>query len=245
MILRIFDGMGHIALEVLLALSPLLLVYMLFQIFVLKLPKKQVMRIISGFILTFLGLVLFLQGVNIGFMPVGKYIGETLGESSLNWILVPIGLLLGFVVIFAEPAVQVLTLEVEKVSSGYINRKIILYFLCIGVSVSVGLSIIRILVGISLWYFIVPGYILVFILSRHVKDIFVGIAFDAGGVATGPMTVTFISSLAIGIATVMEGRDPLLDGFGLISLVALAPILSVLILGFLYGRKEKAYDNEQ
>src|SRR5690554_5046641 len=131
MIHGIFNGIGHIAQEVFLALSPLLLVFIFFQIFHLKLPKRQVIRILSGFVLTFLGLVLFLQGVTIGFMPVGNYIGQTLGAASYNWVLIPIGLILGFVVIFAEPAVQVLNLQVEKVSSGYINKKIMLYFLCV------------------------------------------------------------------------------------------------------------------
>jgi hypothetical protein len=246
MIQLIFNGFGQIARQVLVALLPLFLVFSFFQIFWLKLPKTQFINILKGFCFTFVGLTLFLQGVNIGFMPIGEYLGKTLGAQSYNWILIPIGCILGFVVTLAEPGVQVLNMEVEKASSGYINKKIMLYFLSIGVSIAVALAMLRILTGISIWYFIIPGYLLAFILTRYVSKTFVAIAFDSGGVTTGPMIVTFISSLAIGFSSVIQGRNPLLDGFGMISLVALTPILSVLILGYLYNRSEKAaYDKKK
>lgn len=239
MIGGIFHNIFHVVKEVTFALTPLLLAFFFFQVIWLRLPKKEVVKILKGFALTFLGLILFLQGVFIGFMPVGKFLGETLGAKSYNWILIPIGFILGFVVTFAEPAVRILNTEVEKVTSGYINSKIMLYTLSFGVAISVALSMLRIITGISLWYFIVPGYILAFILTRFVSKTFIGIAFDSGGVATGPMTVTFILTIAVGAATAIDGRDPLIDGFGMISLVALTPILSVLILGYLYNREER------
>ncbi|ARK28573.1 hypothetical protein BkAM31D_01090 [Halalkalibacter krulwichiae] len=159
------------------------------------------------------------------------------------WVLIPIGFVLGFVATFAEPAVRILNHEVEKVSGGYIPQKVMLYTLSIGVALSIALSMLRMIVGIPLWYFIIPGYLLALVLMRFSTKSFTAIAFDSGGVATGPMTVTFIVAMTVGIASVLEGRDPLLDGFGMIALVALSPILSVLTLGLLYGRKEK--ENER
>ena len=234
-----FDTM----IEVAIALSPLFVIFLIFQIFRLKLPWRKVGNIIAGFILTFFGLAFFLQGVHIGFMPIGEQMGLIHGDLSYKWILIPIGLILGFVATFAEPAVRILNQQVDKVSTGSIPEKVMLYTVSIGVAVSVALSMLRVIVGIPLWYFIIPGYLLAFLLTRYSKDSFTAIAFDSGGVATGPMTVTFILSMVVGVATVMEGRDPLMEGFGMISLVALAPILSVLILGILYSRREK--ENEQ
>lgn len=248
MIINIFNGLPKVIKEVFTALSPLLLAFVLFQIVWIHLPKKPFYNILKGFIFAFLGLVFFLQGVNIGFMPVGEYIGKTLGATSYNWILIPIGFILGLVVTIAEPGVKVLNIEVEKFSGGYINKKIMLSFLSIGVAIAVTLSMVKILTGISLWYFIIPGYIIAFILTRHTSKTFVAIAFDSGGVTTGPMIVTFISSLSVGFASVIPGGNPILDGFGMTALVALIPVLSILILGYIYGKKEqenlKSYENE-
>ena len=158
--------------------------------------------------------------------------------ASFNWILVPIGFVLGFVVTMAEPAIQVLNMEVEKVTGGYIHNKVMLYFLHRGVAVAVALSMLRILLGISLWYFIVPGYLIIFILAREVKPLFVGLAFDSGGVVTGPMIATFILAFTVGSSEAVPGSNPLFDGFGMIALVAMVPILSLLILGALYARSE-------
>jgi len=240
MITALFKDFDHVVKEVALALFPLVLTFLFSQIFLLKLPKRQVKKIITGVIFTFIGISLFLQGVEVGFMPVGELMGMAIGKMSYNWILIPIGFLLGFAVIMAEPAVRVLVDQVETASGGHINKKIMLYTLCIGVAISVAMAMVRVLTGISLWYFIVPGYIICLILTRFVPSEFVAIAFDAGGAATGPMTVTFILSMVVGVAKQLEGRNPLLDGFGMVSLVALAPILSILVLGFLYSRKEKA-----
>ena len=219
------------------ALIPLILFFAVFQIFMLKLPFQQLKQIAFGFFLTFLGLALFLQGVHVGFMPVGELMGEALGQRSNTWILIPIGFVLGFVATFAEPAVRVMNEEVDQTTSGYISARVMLYTLSIGVGASIALSMFRIISGISLWYFIIPGYLLVFILVYYSNKTFTAIAFDSGGVATGPMTVTFIVSVAVGVASVTDGRDPLIDGFGMIALVALTPIIAVLILGLIFSSK--------
>lgn len=221
-------------LEVAQALLPLLIFFMFFQIFFLKLSKDYIYRIIIGIIFTFFGLSFFLHGVHIGFLPVGKVIGEILGALSYNWILIPIGFLLGLVATMAEPAVRILSSEVETASSGYIKENIILYTLSLGVGVFVAISMAKIIYGIPLQYIIIPGYLLALIMLKFSNPTFISIAFDSGGVATGPMTVTFIMAIAVGVATVMDGRDPIIDGFGLVALVALAPILSVMALGLLY-----------
>lgn len=237
--IQVFAGFSHILLEVFLALLPLAFLFAIFQIFYLKLSKVRLKKIALGLLLTFAGLSLFLQGVYVGFLPVGQVMGQALAELRHNWVLIPIGFALGFVATYAEPAVRVLNYEVEKASGGYIPQELMLYTLSLGVAASIALAMARILYGISLWYIILPGYLLVLGMTRFSTRTFTAIAFDSGGVATGPMTVTFVSAVAVGAASALEGRDPLLDGFGMISLVALSPILSVLVLGLLFGRKEK------
>ena len=240
---RIFYGFGDVLFEVTMALVPLLLFFLFFQVFLLKLPMRKVKDIIIGVALTFAGLSLFLQGVHVGFLPVGQEIGDIVGEWDHKWVMIPVGFMLGFVATFAEPAVRVLNVEVDKVSGGYIPSKLMLYTLSIGVAISIGLAMARIIYGIPLWYLIGPGYLLAFGLMLYSTDTFTAIAFDAGGVATGPMTVTFILAIALGFSASLEGRDTLMDGFGMIALVALAPILSVLTLGLLYKFKETRSDD--
>ncbi|SHG01921.1 DUF1538 domain-containing protein [Ornithinibacillus halophilus] len=241
--IHIFEGFTEVLSEVALALAPLFIVFIVFQIFLLKLPVSRMKEVAIGFLLTFIGLALFLQGVHIGFMPVGELMGEKLGSLSYRWILIPIGFILGFVAVYAEPAVSVLIHQVEKVSAGYIPQKVLLYTMSVGVGLSISISVVRIIYGISLWYFIVPGYIIALVMIKYSSKTFTAVAFDSGGVATGPMTATFMLALFVGIANVTEGRDPLQDGFGMVALVALAPILSVLTLGILYNRKERGQDD--
>jgi nitrogen regulatory protein PII len=243
--LVIFEGFGDVLLEVLLALTPLVIAFLIFQVFFLKLPKDKIINLIKGIILSFIGLSLFLQGVQVGFLPVGQAIGEALGSKPYNWILIPIGFILGFVITLAEPTVRILNLEVEKVSSGYVRRQFMLYTLSIGVGTAVAISMARILIGFPLWYIILPGYLIAFILIYYTKHTFVSIAFDSGGAATGPLTVTFIMAIAIGVASSIPGRNPLLDGFGMTALVVLAPIIAVLLLGVLYNKKEKKEEEMQ
>ncbi len=240
---KIFYGFGEVLQEVSMALVPLLLFFLFFQIFMLKLPWKKVKDIIIGVALTFIGLALFLQGVHVGFLPVGREIGDIVGEWDYQWVLIPVGFLLGFVATFAEPAVRVLNTEVDKVSGGYIPSKLMLYTLSVGVAISIALAMARIIYGIPLWYFIGPGYFLALTMAIFSTETFTSIAFDAGGVATGPMTVTFILAIALGFSETLDDRDPLLDGFGMIALVALAPILTVLTLGLIYKFKESRSDD--
>ncbi len=236
---QVFAGFSHIILEVAAALFPLVVLFGIFQVFYLRLPLYKLKQIGVGVVLAFIGLALFLQGVYIGFLPVGKAIGTALANLPYNWVLIPIGFVLGFVATFAEPAVRVLNYEVEKTSGGYIPQVLMLYTLSLGVAFSIALAMSRIIFGFSLWLPIVAGYSAALILTRFVSKTFVAIAFDSGGVATGPMTVTFISAIALGAASAIKGRNPLVDGFGMIALVALSPILTVLVLGLLFGRREK------
>ncbi|WP_138418937.1 DUF1538 domain-containing protein [Aquibacillus sediminis] len=240
--IQVFEGFGSVLAEVAFALTPLIIFFLLFQFLFLRLPIRRLKDIGVGFFLTFLGLSFFLQGVHVGFMPIGELMGQKLGSITNQWLLIPIGFILGFFATYAEPAVAVLNRQVEKVSGGYIPQKVLLYTLSIGVGISIALSMVRIIFGFSLWYFILPGYLVALIMVKYSSKTFTAIAFDSGGVSTGPMTATFILAMFVGIASVTDGRDPLLDGFGMVALVALAPILSVLTLGILFGRKEKSQD---
>jgi hypothetical protein len=237
-ILRI-EGLTKLFTEMFWALLPLLGIFIIFQIFFLKLPQKIVIRILIGMALSLIGLSFFLQGVKAGFFPTGMIIGENMGNLSALWLIIPIGFVLGFVATIAEPAVRILSYEVSKVSSGYIKENMMMYTLSLGVAVAVSVAMIRVIFGFPLIYILLPGYIIALILIKFSSAKFVAIAFDSGGVATGPMAVTFVMTLVIGVASSLEDRDPLLDGFGMIALVALAPILAVLILGMMYGEKKE------
>lgn len=229
--------MDRIIFEVARALLPLLLFFGVFQALYLKLPRVYVANLAKGILLAFLGMVLFLQGVNVAFLPAGREIGEALAAFDQRWLLIPFGFLLGFLTTYAEPAVRVLCYQVEESSSGYIGESLILYTLSFGVAVAVSLGMARLVYAIPLLYLVIPGYFLAILLLLFSDGEFVGVAFDSGGVATGPMAVTFLLSLAVGVAAGIEGRNPVTDGFGLIALIALAPILSVLMLGILYRRR--------
>ncbi|ACB83939.1 DUF1538 domain-containing protein [Natranaerobius thermophilus] len=235
----IFEGLWNTIIEVFIALLPLIAFFAYFQLVYLKLPRVEVANMAKGVILTFLGIVFFLQGVHVGFLPIGELLGQGLVQHTEKWFVIPVGFILGAVATFAEPAVRALSDEVEKVSAGYIPQIILLVTLSLGVGLSIALAMIRIIVGIPLMYLLLPGYGLALATTFITKENFVSIAFDSGGVATGPMTVTFIMAFSVGVASEIEGRDPLIEGFGMIALVALIPILSVLILGLIYSRKEK------
>lgn len=237
----VWQGFGDVLVEVLIAITPLLLLFILFHFF-FRQPGRQLLTTLKGFMLAYLGLALFLQGVKVGFLPAGTAIGSALGALPNRWILIPIGFILGFVATLAEPAVRILSSQVEKASSGYIREKLILYTLCLGVAVFVAVGMFRIVYGISFYYLVIPGYILALVMLKFSDPTFIAIAFDSGGVATGPMTVTFIMAMAVGVAGAIEGRDTVLDGFGLVALVALAPILLVMTLGFIFRAKEDKDD---
>ncbi|MCC7178848.1 MAG: DUF1538 domain-containing protein [Acidobacteria bacterium] len=208
---------------------------MTFQLLFLRLPAQEVSRTLTGTLVASVGLFLFLLGITIGFLPFGRAIGEALGSLSRQWLLVPFGLLLGFVTTWGEPAVRVLADQVEDASSGSIRRTVVLYAICLGVAVAVGTGLLRIGYGVPLLWLLVPGYGLAIPLMWFSDRRFVSIAVDAGGVATGPLANSFLLALALGAASAM-GQDPLLHGLGLVALIALAPILSVMLLGVLVRR---------
>lgn len=227
-----------VAIDIMWALLPLLVLFLFFQLFFLKLTKKKLTKILKGIIYTFVGLVLFLTGVNAGFMEAGIALGYIIGNMDNIWILVAIGFILGLVVILAEPAVYLLNEQVEEVTSGHIKKSMILFALGIGVATAVALSMLRIAVPeIQLWHYLLPGYIISIVMSHFVPKIFVGIAFDSGGVASGPMNGTFVLAFAQGAAEAIEGANVLIDGFGIIALVALTPLIAIQILGLIYKYK--------
>ncbi|MBQ3800093.1 MAG: DUF1538 family protein, partial [Treponema sp.] len=241
--LHIFlEELPEVTKEVCLALLPLIVLCAAFQFFLLKMPPAQVRRMLKGLAYSFIGLVVFLVGTKGGFMPAGEKLGLTLGSyastGSMGYtaLLTAIGMLFGAVVVCAEPAVWVLTEQVEQVSGGMIKRKLMLAALSCGVAVSIGLSMLRILYGFSLWYILIPGYGLSLLLSLFCPPMFVGIAFDSGGVASGPMTSTFILSFAIGAAAASGGNGAQM-AFGIIALVAMTPLIAIQILGIVFRIK--------
>ncbi len=213
-------------------LAPLAFLFLVFQVLFLRLPVAEVSRILAGTLVAAVGLFLFLLGVSLAFLPFGRLIGEAVATLTPTWLVVPFGLALGFVTTWGEPAVRILAGEVEDASSGSIHRGLVLIAISAGVAVSVGLGLLRIGYGIPLVYLLVPGYALVLVIMGFSDKAFVAIAADAGGVATGPLANSFLLALALGASAGMGG-DPLVHGFGLVALIALAPILSVMTLGLL------------
>lgn len=234
---RVFaQGLPLYAREVLLSLVPILWVFLIFQWLTHRYHGLQIKRIIVGFGYTYIGLVLFLCGANVGFTPVGAYLGKELAGLSLRWILVPIGALIGYYIVKAEPAIQVLNHQVEAVTNGAISVKMMNRCMQIGVAASVGLAMLRVLTGISIQWLVVSGYIIALVLSRMVPDIFIGIAFDSGGVASGPMTSTFLLPLSIGVCEALGG-NLMTDAFGVVALVALTPLIAIQLMGLVYKLK--------
>lgn len=234
---RVFaQGLPLYAREVLLSLVPILWVFLIFQWLTHRYHGLQIKRIIIGFGYTYIGLVLFLCGANVGFAPVGAYLGKELAGLSFRWILVPIGALIGYYIVKAEPAIQVLNHQVEAVTNGAISVKMMNRCMQIGVAASVGLAMLRVLTGISIQWFVIPGYIIALVLSRLVPDIFIGIAFDSGGVASGPMTSTFLLPLSIGVCEALGG-NLMTDAFGVVALVALTPLIAIQLMGLVYKLK--------
>ena len=227
-----------IAFEIIIALSPIIVLFFVFQFISFRLTKKQLRKIVMGIIYTFLGLTIFLTGVNAGFMEVGALVGYKVAALGKPWLVILVGFILGLVTILAEPAVHVLTNQIEDVTSGYIKRTAVFLFLSIGVGTAVALSMIRIIVpGLQLWHCLLPGYIAAIAMAQFAPTLFVGIAFDSGGVASGPMTATFILAFAQGAAEFIPHADVLVDGFGVIAMVAMTPLIALQILGFIFSRK--------
>jgi hypothetical protein len=236
----IFETLLTISGEVLLALAPIFLVFVIVYKTSLNISKRKFRNIVVGLIYTFLGLVIFLAGVNTGFMDVGRKVGFEAIVNGGGIAVIGIGFILGLVTILAEPAVYILTHQIEEVTSGFIKRKSVLVALSIGVGLAVALSMARIVIEpLELWHLLVPGYLIAIGLMFFVPELFVGIAFDSGGVASGPMTATFILAFAQGAASAAEGANVLADGFGVIALVAMTPLIALQILGFVFHVKSK------
>ena len=235
--------------EVFVALAPIVALFLVYQMAALRLPKAELKRIGVGLLYTYVGLVLFLTGVNIGFLPMGDYLGRQLGAADYRWLLVPLGMLMGYLVVAAEPAVHVLNGQVEQVTSGAISKSVMMRTLSIGVSISVGLAMTRVLTGISIWWFLLPGYAIALGLTFFTDPIFTAIAFDSGGVASGPMTAAFMLPLAMGACGALGGNI-LEDAFGIVAMVAMTPLIAIEVLGVVYrvktgkGRKPEPAPNQ-
>ena len=226
------ENAGHVAKEVAIALGLIVAFFLLCQIFFLKLSRRQLLKIAIGVVFTYAGLVIFLTGVNVGFMPIGYKLGLVL--SALHpALLVGLGLVVGILVVLAEPAIHVLNAQVEEVTGGYVTKKSMMIGLCIGVGLAIALSMIRIIFDFSLVYYIIPGYFISLALSLFVPPVYTAIAFDSGGVASGPMTSGFILPLAVGVCVGLQGPEAVLrDGFGVVALVAMTPLITIQMLGF-------------
>lgn len=230
--------------EIAVALLPIVVFFVIFQLFFRDMSRRTLIRIGIGMVYTYVGLVLFLTGVNVGFMPAGNYLGQVIAQKEFNWIIVPIGMIIGYFIVSAEPAVFVLTKQVEEITSGAVSSKAMGLSLSVGVAVSLGLAMIRVLTGISIFYFIIPGYALALILSFFVPKIFTAIAFDSGGVASGPMTATFLLPFAMG-ACQSVGGNIVTDAFGVVAMVAMTPLITIQVLGLFYKiRSDKAENAE-
>lgn len=228
-----------VAKEIIIALLPIILIYVICNILFFHNSKRANARVATGCVLAFVGLVIFLVGVNSGFMDVGRYIGHVLVTEHSKTFIVAIAFLMGVLTILAEPAVHVLTNQIEAVTAGSIKKSVVLMTLSIGVGIAVALSILKILVpGMQLWHILLPGYIISFIIMKKVPNLFVGIAFDSGGVASGPMTATFILAYAQGIAASTPTADLLIDGFGTIAMVAMTPLIALQILGLFFVKNK-------
>lgn len=223
--------------EVAVAIIPILVLFCLFQLISKRFHKHQLIRIALGLVYTYVGLVMFLTGVNVGFMPAGQYIGQSIAGGSHKYMLIPIGMLIGYFIVKAEPAVRVLTKQVEEITNGSITQKSIGVALSIGIALSVGLAMLRIVTGLNILLFLIPGYALSLVMTFFVPQIFTGIAFDSGGVASGPMTTTFLLPLAMGACEAVGGNI-LTDAFGIVAMVAMTPLCTIQLLG-LYSKIKK------
>ena len=227
----------HYIKEMAVSVFPIVFFFGIFELVSRDINKHTLIKISVGLVETYLGLVLFLTGVNVGFMPAGNYLGQTIAKLPYAWIIVPLGMLIGYFIVKAEPAVYVLTKQVEEITSGAISSKAMGLSLSLGVAASVGLAMIRVLTGISILYFVVPGYFIALVLTFFVPKLFTAIAFDSGGVASGPMTATFLLPFAMGACEALGGNI-ITDAFGIVSMVAMTPLITIQTMGLIFRIKE-------
>lgn len=224
------EGLPKYLGEIAVSLLPIVLFFLAAQVIVLKLDRRQLLRMGVGLLYTYVGLVLFLTGVNVGFMPAGNYIGQVLAGYKYPWIIIPVAMVMGYFIVRAEPAVYVLNKQVEEITDGAISAKAMGLGLSIGVAISLGLAMLRVLTGISILWLLIPGYAIALGISFFVPKIYTAIAFDSGGVASGPMTATFLLPLAQGACTALGG-DIVTDAFGVVAMVAMTPLITIQVMG--------------
>lgn len=236
-----FNSFPHYALEVFFAMLPLLIFFVIYDMVALRIDLLSLSKIVFGLIYTFLGLVIFLTSVNVGFMPVGYLIGSSLAEGWTAVFLIPVGALVGYFIVSAEPAVMVLKKQVEDITEGQITGKVLGIWLGLGIAIAVSIAMIRVITGLSIMYFLIPGYLFSIIMMKFVPNIFTAISFDSGGVASGPMTATFLLPFAMG-ACEMLGGNIVTDAFGVVAMVAMIPLISIQALGLIYNYKQNKYE---
>jgi hypothetical protein len=230
--------------DVLTALLPICVFFAMFQMAYRHFSRPQLKTVAVGLAYTLTGLVLFLTGVNVGFIPVGHLLGLEIAASEYKWALIPLGMVIGYFIVSAEPAVHVLNKQVEEISGGTVSQRAMKLSLSIGVAISLALSMLRILTGLSIFWLLIPGYAIAIALTFFVPKIFTGIAFDSGGVASGPMTATFILPLAMG-ACESVGGNIMTEAFGVVAMVAMTPLITIQLLGLIYARQARvAGENE-
>src|SRR5690625_106759 len=229
------DNIKDTVLEVTFSILPIKIVILILQFTLIWLPLETFIQFLIGVLMVGIGLMLFLLGVNAGLLPVGEMIGSALSKTKKLGVIILFGVILGIVVTVAEPDVRVLSTQVDQVSNGAISKSILIMAVAIGVGVFVGLAMLRIVFDFSIIYLLAIGYGLIFILAAFTPSTFVPISFDSGGVTTGPLTVPFIMALGVGVASVLHGKSASQSGFGLVALASIGPIISVLILGVIYG----------
>ncbi|GHV93839.1 membrane protein [Spirochaetia bacterium] len=227
--------------DVFMALGVIVFFFIVFQLFSRRYKRHQIGRIVVGFFYTFIGLVVFLTGVNVGFIPAGQLLGSQLAASPLKWVLIPFGVLVGYFIVAAEPAVHVLNKQVEEISSGAITQKMMNQGLSIGMAAALAITMTRILFGIPIMWILIPGYAFALVLTFFVPKIFTGIAFDSGGVCSGPMTSTFLLPLAMGTSEGV-GRDMMISAFGIVAMVAMTPLIVIQMMGLFYLLKTRKAD---
>ncbi|PAV31567.1 hypothetical protein CIL05_02610 [Virgibacillus profundi] len=229
------DNIKETVLEVIYSILPITIVITVLQFTIIGLPIETFIQFLIGVLMVGVGLILFLLGVNVGLLPVGEMIGSALSKTNKLWLIIFFGFLLGIVVTVAEPDVRVLSTQVDQVSGGAIPKSILILAVALGVGTFVALAMIRIIFNFSIVYILAIGYGIIFLLAAFTPASYVPISFDSGGVTTGPLTVPFILALGLGVATVLRGKSASSDSFGLVALASIGPILSVLILGVIYG----------
>lgn len=224
--------------EVMLSLGPIVFVFVIFELFAKDVRRKDIIKIVMGLLVTLLGMTFFLTSVNVGLLPIAQSIGEVMTNSTFKYLLIPLGMLIGYISVAAEPSVHVLNEQVEEVTEGTISKKMMKFCLSIGVAIAVGLSLVRIFTELPIMYILLPGYLIAIILTFFTPPIFTAIAFDSGGAVSGPMASSFLLPLAIGACTALGGNI-LADAFGLVAFVAMTPLITIQIVGIIYKIKSR------